>query len=77
MYKCRNEATRVEGAKKILLSPTYNNLIRFQREIQILTNLYHENIIKILDWNRGESEYSNPWYVMEYMEGVSLEDLIM
>lgn len=76
VYKCCDEAAEIDGAMKELLSPTSDNIIRFQREIRILQKLNHPNIIKILDWNSAEPGNPNPWYVMEYMKGGSLEELM-
>jgi serine/threonine protein kinase len=77
VFKCREEAEQIDGAMKELISPTSDNLIRFQREIQILLTLDHQNIIRILDWNSAQPGKLDPWYVMEYMEGGSLRDLMM
>lgn len=46
---------------------------RFATEAHAIASLSHENIIKIYDY--GESD-SQPFIVMEYIEGATLEDLI-
>jgi len=49
------------------------NKQRFEREIKILSQLNHPNIVKILQWNMGgESPNFTPYYIMEYLGGGSL-----
>lgn len=45
---------------------------RFRRERQILATLSHENIARLLDG--GVSEDGDPYLVMEYVEGVRIDD---
>jgi serine/threonine-protein kinase len=46
---------------------------RFEREIKILSQLNHRNIIKIIQWNiGGDPPNFIPYYVMEYLSGGSL-----
>ncbi len=45
---------------------------RFRRERQILANLNHPHIAKLLDG--GTTEEGQPYFVMEYIEGVSITD---
>jgi predicted Ser/Thr protein kinase/predicted negative regulator of RcsB-dependent stress response len=44
---------------------------RFQQERQVLANLDHGNIARILDG--GQTDDGLPYYVMEYVEGVPLD----
>jgi len=49
------------------------NKQRFEREIKILSQLNHPNIVKILQWNMGgEAPNFTPYYIMEYLGGGSL-----
>jgi serine/threonine protein kinase len=49
------------------------NKHRFEREIKILSQLNHPNIVKILQWNMGgEAPNFTPYYIMEYLGGGSL-----
>jgi serine/threonine protein kinase len=46
---------------------------RFEREIKVLSQLDHPNIVKIIQWNiEGDPPNFNPYYVMEYLSGSSL-----
>jgi serine/threonine-protein kinase len=48
---------------------------RFEREIQVLSELNHPNIVKVLQWNMaGEPPNFNPYYIMEYLSGGSLRE---
>jgi serine/threonine protein kinase len=49
------------------------NKQRFDREIKILSQLNHPNIVKILQWNMGgDAPNFTPYYIMEYLGGGSL-----
>jgi len=49
------------------------NKQRFEREIKILSQLNHPNVVKILQWNMGgEAPNFTPYYIMEYLGGGSL-----
>ena len=46
---------------------------RFEREIKILSQLNHQNIVKIIQWNiGGDPPNFIPYYVMEYLSRGSL-----
>jgi serine/threonine protein kinase len=50
---------------------------RFQREIAILAQLDHPNIVKIFRWDiGGEPPNFSPYYIMEYLGGGSLREHI-
>jgi serine/threonine-protein kinase len=51
-----------------------NVLARFEREVQMTARLSHWNTIEIYDY--GRTEDGTFFYVMEYLPGLSLEDLI-
>ena len=49
------------------------NKERFEREIGILSQLNHPNIVKIFQWNiGGDPPNFSPYYIMEYLSGSSL-----
>ena len=60
-------------AMKVLKDLSKINKQRFDREIKILAQLHHPNIVKIIEWNLGgEAPDFSPWYTMEYLSGGSL-----
>lgn len=53
---------------------TERSLARFQREVQLSARLKHPNTIEIYDFGRtGEGTF---FYVMEFVDGISLEQLV-
>jgi len=47
---------------------------RFKREIKIMANLVHNNIVKVLNF---DTDNNNPWYVMPYYQDGSLREKLM
>jgi serine/threonine-protein kinase Stk1 len=66
----------IVAVKKIKLLNKNENLKNLiEREIKILTNIRHENIIKF--YGRSFDENTNSFYIlMEYVDGVSLFSLL-
>jgi serine/threonine-protein kinase len=60
-------------AMKVLRDLSTTNKQRFEREIRILAQLDHPNIVKVIQWNiGGDPPDFSPWYTMEYLHGGSL-----
>ena len=53
---------------------TERSLARFQREVQLSASLTHPNTIEIYDF--GRTEEGTFFYVMEFVDGISLEQLV-
>ena len=47
---------------------------RFEREVQMTASFSHPNIVEVYDY--GRSEDGTYYYVMEYLPGLSLEELV-
>jgi tRNA A-37 threonylcarbamoyl transferase component Bud32 len=47
---------------------------RFEREVQLASQLLHPNTVEIYDF--GRTREGEPYYVMEYLDGVTLAELV-
>jgi serine/threonine protein kinase len=75
IYEILNEEDNKVYALKELtnLDPVFKQ--RFEREIKILSELDHPNIVKIFYWNiGGDPPRFAPYYIMEYLGGNSLKE---
>jgi predicted Ser/Thr protein kinase len=76
VYLAAEDVTGRQGAVKILspdLAVDAGFLNRFQREIEALSQLSHPNIVQFYDSGHESGQY---FYVMEYVSGDSLEEIV-
>ncbi|MBZ0126725.1 MAG: serine/threonine protein kinase [Rhodocyclaceae bacterium] len=76
VYLAQHRMLKRPAAIKVLKPQTTSDewTARFQREVQSASQLGHPNTITIYDYGTGPS--SEFWYAMEYLEGLSLSDLV-
>ncbi|MBI4988571.1 MAG: serine/threonine protein kinase [Rhodocyclales bacterium] len=76
VYLARHRLLKRPAAVKVLKQQTSSDewTARFQREVQLASQLSHPNTITIYDYGTGSN--GEFWYAMEYLEGLSLADLV-
>jgi serine/threonine-protein kinase len=76
VYQARHPMLQRPVAIKLLRPEIANdaNLARFEREAQITSELTHPNTVAVFDYGRTSGGAS--YYAMEYLEGMTLEDLV-
>lgn len=76
VYKAEHTFLKTPVAIKILKSEFANTdmLDRFEKEVKITSSLSHPNTIKVYDY--GTTENNNFYYVMEYLNGISLDKIV-
>jgi len=62
------------AVKQMIYEWDENHFERFKREINIMANLVHKNIVKVIDFNILNN---NPWYVMPFYKEGSLRDRLL
>src|SRR5512138_1438360 len=77
VYRAFDPVSNREVAIKILPRELLNNLVtraRFKRELKLVTSLEHPAIVPVYDV--GGDDDNQPFFVMRYMSGGSLSDMI-
>jgi hypothetical protein len=76
VYLARHALLRRPTALKVLRSALASDEVvtRFEREVQLCSQLTHPNTIDIYDY--GRTRDGTFYYAMEYLEGVSFEELV-
>lgn len=77
VYSAIQRSTRRKVAIKVLLAGAWaceRHRARFEREIDLIADLQHPNIVRLYD--RGLTESGHPYYVMEFIDGAGLDELI-
>jgi serine/threonine protein kinase len=75
VHEIQNEEDNKIYALKELTNMDPISKQRFEREVKILSELDHPNIVKIFYWNiGGDPPKFAPYYIMEYLGGNSLKE---
>ena len=76
IYLARHALLKRPTAIKILKKhvATDEFLHRFEREVQVASQLFHPNTVQVYDF--GRTREGLPYYVMEYLDGVTLAELV-
>ncbi len=76
VYRGRHDVLKRDVAVKVLEGDEATSLAvqRFEREVQLTARLRHPNTIAIYDY--GRTKEGAFFYVMEYIDGITLQDLI-
>ncbi len=76
VFKARHALMRRATAIKLLMPENADPLAirRFEREVQLTSRLSHPNTIQIYDY--GHTPEGIFYYAMEYLEGISLKELV-
>jgi serine/threonine-protein kinase len=77
VFEAWHRETVQRVAVKLLSARTLypNAVVRFSREIFALRTLKHAHTVRLHSW--GRAEQNRPWFAMEYVDGLSLAQLVV
>ena len=74
VYEAIDGHTGRKVAVKVIADVRNTELaVRFEREALIMNDLNHPNIVRLYDWGK---EGDRPYIVMEYLDGLTLEEVL-
>jgi TolB-like protein/predicted Ser/Thr protein kinase len=74
VYRAHDPELGREVAIKVMLDATPEFLARFRREAQAIARLTHPNVVQVYDF--GVNGSGKPYFVMELVEGTSLDKIM-
>jgi serine/threonine-protein kinase len=76
IYLARHALLKRPTAIKVLKKQVATDefIHRFEREVQLASQLLHPNTVEVYDF--GRTREGQPYYVMEYLDGVTLAELV-
>ncbi|HTJ43449.1 MAG TPA: CHASE domain-containing protein, partial [Kofleriaceae bacterium] len=76
VFRARHVMLRRDTALKLLAAPAGDEdaMARFEREVQLTAKLTHPNTIQVFDYGRTPDGLF--YYAMEYLDGVTLQEVI-
>lgn len=75
VYLCKDRLLENEVAVKTLRFLNSEQLLSFQNEARLISQLTHPRVVKIMDFGATDAGY--PYMVLEYIDGVNLKLLLL